>query len=149
MRRKEPFIALMMLLSELKADNDSVIMAHCEYLSWKDWDKMSRHCWFAKPNSWSLGSKTIDNSNLGLRSCKIKRRTVFPGGWPGTGLVPGACTGPLHLLLKSEIDSQGVFFSILWTDTVQYAADCVNLPPFRCQKKSLWKKISFSHDLKY
>lgn len=35
MRRKEPFIARMMLLSELKADNDSVIMAHCEYLSWK------------------------------------------------------------------------------------------------------------------
>lgn len=33
MRRKEPFIARMMLLSELKADNDSVIMAHCEYLS--------------------------------------------------------------------------------------------------------------------
>lgn len=55
MRRKEPFIARMMLLSELKADNDSVIMAHCEYLSWKDLGKMSRHCWFVKTEQLVFG----------------------------------------------------------------------------------------------
>lgn len=55
MRRKEPFIARMMLLSELKADNDSVIMAHCEYLSWKDLGKMNRHCWFVKTEQLVFG----------------------------------------------------------------------------------------------
>lgn len=55
MRRKEPFIACMMLLSELKADNDSVIMAHCEYLSWKDLGKMNRHCWFVKTEQLVFG----------------------------------------------------------------------------------------------
>lgn len=66
----------MMLLSELKADNDSVIMAHCEYLSWKDWDKMSRHCWFAKLNSWSLGSQTISTQILGSEVSKWKKKAI-------------------------------------------------------------------------
>jgi len=33
---------------------------------------------------------------------------MFPGRLPGTGVVRGACTGPLPLLLKSEIDSEGL-----------------------------------------
>lgn len=148
MRRKEPFIALMMLLSELKADNDSVIMAHCEYLSWKDWDKMSRHCWFAKPNSWSLGSKTIYNSNLGLRSCKIKKARCFQDARLAQGLCVEPAQGLFTYFWNLKLIVEG-FFTTLWTDKAQYAADSVNLPPFRCQKKSLWKKISFSNDLKY
>lgn len=38
---------------------------------------MSRHCWFAKPNSWSLGSQTISTQILGSEVSKLKKKAIF------------------------------------------------------------------------
>lgn len=78
MRRKEPFMARMMLLSELKADNDSVIMAHCEYLSWKDLGKWTDIVGLLKLNSWSLGFKnTLDSVEHFYSKFFLKLDTFF------------------------------------------------------------------------
>lgn len=70
---------------------------------------MSRHCWFAKLNSWSLGSKTIYNSNLGLRSCKMKKERCFQDA----GLAQGLCVEPARGLFayfgNLKLIVEGVF----------------------------------------
>lgn len=38
---------------------------------------MSRHCWFAKPNDWSLGSQTISTQILGSEVSKWKKESYF------------------------------------------------------------------------
>lgn len=144
MRRKEPFIARMMLLSELKADNDSVIMAHCEYLSWKDLGKMNRHCWFVKTEQLVFGLQKHSELSTTFLFKNFPKTRYFSEGWMRRDHFKKFQLFPC-LIFSPEIDSMYCFFFI--REVKKFYVSCIyfNL----VDKSNTFKECSQNSNAKY